>query len=150
MPDGAPPDGPAPALEWTSWPARDEGLRAVLLTLLLAGIVVLLFLAFGQLGWIGAVLLPLSLARYYLPTQYGLSEKGLTLRFLGGTRLRRWESFRRYYAHRIGVHLSPFEAPSPLDPFRGQFVRFRGNRDAVIEILERHGLRKGGKPEPAA
>jgi hypothetical protein len=146
VPDGAPPAGTAaPALEWTSWPARDEGLRSVLLTLLLAAIIALLFLAFGQLGWIGAVLLPLSLARYYLPTRYELGEKGLTLHFLGGCRLRRWDSFRRYYPHRIGVHLSPFEAPSPLDPFRGQFLRFSGNREAVLRALERHGLRKAEK-----
>jgi hypothetical protein len=132
-------------LDWTAWPARDEWPRSLLLTLLPAAVVALSFVGYGHYGWIAIAVLSLVLGPYYLPTRYSLDADTLVTRFAGTTRRRPLSRFRRYYPHRIGVHLSPFESPSPLDPFRGAFLRFRGNRDDVLARLEAAGLRKGAK-----
>ena len=137
---------PAPGvIAWTAWPLRDEGPRAAVKLVALAGIVALFFLVFGQLGWLAAVLLPVSLGKWFLPTAYELRPDALSVRFCGITRRAPWTCFRRFYSHAVGVHLSPFESPSPLDPFRGMFLRFRGNREEVVARLEKAGLKPGAK-----
>ncbi len=137
------------ALAWTAWPLRDEGPRAALKVLTLAGIIALFFLVFGHLGWLAAVLLPASLGKWFLPTAYELRPDAISVRFCGLTTRAPWTRYRRFYAHSIGVHLSPFESPSPLDPFRGLFLRFRGNREAVVTRLEQAGLKRGEKKTSA-
>ena len=141
---------PAPeSLAWTAWPLRDEGPRAAFKIVALAGIVALFFVVFGQLGWLAAVLLPISLGKWFLPTAYELRTDAIAVRFLGVTTRAPWTRYRRFYAHAVGVHLSPFESPSPLDPFRGLFLRFRGNREAVVARLEKAGLKRGEKKTSA-
>lgn len=112
--------------------------------------IALFFVAFGALGWISAVLLPAALAKWFLPTRYELGPEGLAIRFLGITTRAPWSRFRRFYPHSVGVHLSTFEVPSPLDPFRGLFLRFRGNREDVVARLEKAGLKRGEKKTSAA
>ncbi|MCE9584784.1 MAG: hypothetical protein K8T20_20020 [Planctomycetes bacterium] len=142
---------PAPeTLAWSAWPLRDEGWRAVAKVLLVAGLVTLFFLVFGELGWLAAVLLPISLAKWFLPTWYQLGPDGVVVRFVGVSTRAPWARYRRFYAHSVGVHLSTFETPSPLDPFRGLFLRFRGNREAVVARLEQAGLKRGEKKKPVA
>lgn len=150
---------PAPenTLAWSAWPLRDEGLRAVAKVLLVAGLITLFFLVFGELGWLAAILLPLSLSKWFLPTRYALGPDGIAVRFVGVSTRAPWSRYRRFYAHSVGVHLSTFDTPSPLDPFRGLFLRFCGNREAVVERLEQAGLKRGEKkksgvtrPESAA
>lgn len=131
------------ALRWTAWPLRDDGPAAVPKVLFVAAVITLFFAVFGDLGWLAAVLLPLSLAKWFLPTSYELGADDVAVRFLGLTSRAPWSRFRRFYPHRIGVHLSPFEHPSPLDPFRGLFLRYRGNGDAVVARLEQAGLKRG-------
>ena len=140
----------ADSLSWTAWPLRDEGPRAVLKVAVLAGIVALFFLAFGQLGWLAAILLPVSLGKWFLPTSYELRQDAIAVRFCGISTQSPWKRFRRFYAHAVGVHLSPFESPSPLDPFRGLFLRYRGNREAVVARLEQAGLKRGEKKTSAS
>ena len=132
-------------LTWTACPVRDEWPGSLLKVALLAAIVALLFLSFGNLGWIGLALLLLALARYFLPTRYEFTAEGITVTFAGAAKLRKWSACRRYYPHAMGVHISPFEKPSALDPFRGVFLRFHSNREEVIAFLEKAGLRKGEK-----
>ncbi|KAF0244548.1 MAG: hypothetical protein FD180_2437 [Planctomycetota bacterium] len=136
-------------LAWTAWPLRDEGPLAAFKVVALAGIVTLFFLVFGQLGWLAAALLPLSLGKWFLPTAYELRPDAIAVRFCGIATQSPWTRYRRFYAHSVGVHLSPFESPSPLDPFRGLFLRFRGNREAVVARLEQAGLRRGEKKTSA-
>jgi hypothetical protein len=138
------------ALSWTAWPLRDEGPRAVVKLVALAGIVALFFLVFGQLGWLAAILLPVSLGKWFLPTSYELGADAIAVRCCGLTTRLPWTRFRRFYAHKVGVHLSTFESPSPLDPFRGMFLRFRGNREAVVARLERAGLKRGEEKTSAS
>ena len=132
------------SLTWVSHPAADDPLyKFVLLVGLMLGISVGASWAFDQsgellFGVLAFVLLFLSMARFFLPTRYHLTEDGLRVRFLGRKRHRPWSEFRNFYPYRIGVLLTPFPRPSRLDSFRGQFLRFNGNHDEVLEFIARH------------
>lgn len=143
---------PAPAatpgqLAWRSFPLRDDWPRSLLLVAIIAGVSVGIGFSFESAGWGALSLLVLcaALARYLLPTRYVLDDAGVSVAFLGAPRVRPWSDFRAFYPHRDGVHLSPFSRPSPLDPFRGVFLRFAGNREAVVAFVR---ARLGSAPPP--
>jgi hypothetical protein len=77
-------------------------------------------------------------APLYLPAQYRLDDKGVTVRFAGVPSMRRWEHYRNFYPHKRIVHLTTLPRPSALDPFRGHSLCFDGNRDEVLAFLTRH------------
>jgi len=127
-------------LEYRSLPLRDDYPRSLALVAIVLAICIGLAVSFGAAGY-GALaigLLGIMLARYFVPTRYVLDDEGVRARFLGREVARPWSEVRSIYAHRDGVHLSPFERPSTLDPFRGLYVRFAGNREAVLAHCERH------------
>ena len=129
------------SLTWVSHPAADDPFyKPLALISLIVAVSIGASLAFdhASFGILALLVLAISMARYFLPTTYHLSQQGLTMRLLGMKRRRDWGEFRNFYPHAVGVHLSPFARPSRLDPFRGQFLRFRGNRDEVLEFLARH------------
>jgi len=129
------------SLTWISHPAADDPFyKPLALVGLVLGVSIGASLAFAHasFGILAFLFLAVSLARYFLPTSYHLSQEGLTARFLGMERRRDWGEFRNFYPHAVGVHLSPFARPSRLDPFRGQFLRFRGNRDEVLKFIARY------------
>lgn len=76
-----------------------------------------------------------SLAGFFFPTEFQLTETGLVVRSLFGTQERLWTSFRSFYPDRNGVLLSPFPRPSRLENFRGIYVRFDNNREQVLEFV---------------
>jgi len=136
-PDGAVRDVP---IRWRSFPLIDDFPKSALLVALLLAVAVGVAVSLDSigLGVLSLVLLSLSVARYFYPTHYELSEAGLCTRSWLGRATRPWSAFANCYVHDVGVHLSPFGRPSMLDPFRGTFVRFAGNRDAVVEFVRHH------------
>ena len=77
-----------------------------------------------------------SLAGFFFPTEFQLTETGLVVRSLFGTQERPWASFRSFYPDRNGVLLSPFPRPSRLENFRGVYVRFDNNREQVLAFVQ--------------
>ncbi|GIW73249.1 MAG: hypothetical protein KatS3mg102_2791 [Planctomycetota bacterium] len=137
-----------PALAWTSWPVRDDWPRSLVLVAIVLGLAVAVGWSFASAGWgaFAALVLLGALGRYFVPATYRLDAQGLTVRTLGQKRHRRWSEIRAYYPHHDGVFLSPFARPSPLDPFRGLYLRYRSpaDRAAVERFLEAVGVRRGG------
>lgn len=66
------------------------------------------------------------------PVNYEMTEEGLLIRFLGYKNIKRWKDYRNFYPHREGVFLTTMTKPSWLDPFRGNYIYFNNNRDAVL------------------
>jgi hypothetical protein len=130
-------------LTFRSHPVRDDWPRSLALVAIVLGTSAGIAASFDAAAWgaFSAAMLGIMLVRYFVPTEYTLDPTGVRVRFLGTERRRAWADVRGLYAHRDGVHLSPFARPSPLDPFRGTFVRFAGNRDAVLGFCERHARR---------
>ena len=142
----APSVAPAPEsslserISWRSWPLVDDGRRAYALVAIIAGVSLGVGLSFESAPWglFSAVMLLVFTGRYFVPTTYTLDAGGVRARFLGRETRRAWSGVRALYKHADGVHLSPFARPSRLDPFRGLFLRFTGNRDEVLAFCERH------------
>jgi hypothetical protein len=82
----------------------------------------------------------------YLPAQYRLDKDGVNVRFAGTNSFRKWSHYRNYYFHDTGVHLTTMPRPSPLDPFRGHFLRYSGNSDAVKTFITEHMAAWKGQP----
>lgn len=123
-------------LRWRYHPVLEGGGRLLAVIAFLAGIPILFGWLYGPFFVILSLLiLGGSLGTYFLPTDYILYSGGLETRFIGVTRRFAWDQYRSFYPDRNGVLLSPFPAPSRLENFRGLFVRFSGNRDAVLAVV---------------
>jgi hypothetical protein len=116
----------------------DDFPNSILLMLLFVGSLVLIHLAWYELLFTGIaiVVLGISLSRFFFPTRYFLDSKEARIRHLFAERRYPLTRFKNYYAHKSGVYLSSFEKPGFLDPFRGVFLRFHGNRDEVLRFLQ--------------
>jgi hypothetical protein len=125
------------SLRWRVHPLVEQPAKSLALIVILAGILVIVQLSFGEPGWtvVSGVLLFAWLARYFFPTTYECGEEGVRVGFLGFVRERRWGEFRRFEVYRTGIHLSPFAKPNILDNFRGLFMLFHNNRDEVVEFV---------------
>ncbi|RME74604.1 MAG: hypothetical protein D6776_04975 [Planctomycetota bacterium] len=142
--EGAAAEAAAAPVVWTSWPAREQPVRAVALVAIVAAVSAGLGWSFGGLAWsvLSALLLLLAVGRFFVPTHYRIDEQGVQARAFGVTTRRRWSELQAFYPHRDGAFLSPFARPSPLDPFRGLWLRYAGGNRARIEArLAAAGLR---------
>ena len=77
-----------------------------------------------------------SLSSFFLPTQYLLDNDKVRIKFFFTIREKKWGMFRSYYVDKNGVLLSPFEKPSRLENFRGQYIRFDRNKDQVVNFVK--------------
>jgi hypothetical protein len=126
-------------LRWRYHPVREGGGRLVAVIAFLVGVPLLFGWLYGPFFVILALLiLGGSLGTYFLPTNYVFYSGGLETHFIGVTRRFTWDQFRSFYPDRNGVLLSPFPVPSRLENFRGLFVRFNGNSEAVLSIVREH------------
>lgn len=137
-------------LRWRYHPVRDGGWRLAAVIAFLTGVPLLIGWLYGPFFVVLAlVILGGSLGTYFLPTDYVLYAGGLETRFIGVTRRFAWDQFRSFYPDRNGVLLSPFPTPSRLENFRGLFVRFSDNREAVLSVVGQRVMRpespKGAK-----
>ena len=125
-------------IRWVSLPLRDE--RPAKSALLLAIVAATAALAAWQ-GWfyglLAVVLQFILLGPYFLPCRFEISQRGVKKRFFLFSRERPWSQYKRYVSQRDGVFLSTFAAPSRLDSFRGDFVRFSRatDRERVMALV---------------
>lgn len=89
-------------------------------------------------GLLAFVVMLVSLAKFYFPTHYRLSENGVTVRTTTQTLTKNWSAYRSFYPDKNGILLSPFAEPSRLENFRGLFIMFNGNKEQVTEFVKSH------------
>ena len=127
-------------VEWVCHPVRHRPVAAVLVTAFVGVLATGVYLGFGDLflAFLTVAILGASLAPFYLPTRYRITQDGVTVKTPFGTRAKAWDLFRRWQADRHGVLLSPFDAPSRLDRFHGLNLRFDPpDRGRVLDHLRR-------------
>jgi hypothetical protein len=97
---------------------------------------------------LAAALLLGSLTSFYIPSRYSLDAQGASLhRWFIRKRLD-WTRVRSVVDEQGGLFLSPFPLKSRLENFRGMFLPYRDNRQAVIDWVKLHAPEaKGFKPE---
>jgi hypothetical protein len=128
-------------LEWTCHKAKRRPMITLGVTalILLFGIFVYLMTDYSTTFTAFAlVVLFLSLARFYLPIKYRLTDKGITIKSLTQALTREWKVYRTCYPDRNGILLSPFTRPTRLENFRGVFLLFENNADEVTDFVKRH------------
>jgi len=136
---------PTPLLEWSAWPAREKPLFTLGLVLFLLAIWVAVGYIYREAVWVllAVILLLGAVAPFFVITRYRLDEEGVSMKRYVTTMKKRWEELRSYYPDKNGVLVSPFDRPSRLENFRGVYLRFGGNREKVLAVLEQNiGQRK--------
>ena len=120
------------------WPVRDQPLGASLALALAAGAVWLADWATGNglAGVVLGVLLAVTLWRTWLPVKYQLGGGGVEQKVLGFSRRMAWGSIRNYEVRGDGLLLFFDAELSKLSPLRGVYIRWGGQREAVLANLE--------------
>ncbi len=126
-------------LTWVSHPAKARPVVTGLVVIFLTILVALVYSMTTSLVFtvIAAVVLWGSLAQYFLPTRFELTDRGVKVRYTISGVAKEWKLFRSYYVDKNGVLLSPFVRPSRLENFRGLYVRFAGNKDDVMAVVSK-------------
>lgn len=126
------------ALRWTSHPARrrPDQLALVAAVVLLSAWAIMVSLGSGYLALLGAILLLLAIAPFWMPTHYCLDDDGVEERRWPRRRYRRWSELRRVQIGPGAALVSPFERAHRLERFRGLMIYFDGGpRDAIVAAL---------------
>ncbi|UCC44186.1 MAG: hypothetical protein JSU65_13910 [Candidatus Zixiibacteriota bacterium] len=126
-------------LEWTTHPVKKRPVVALLVSLFIALVVVVVYYSTGTLlfALLGLVVLVASVARFYFPTTYRLSDCGVAVKTVTQTIKKDWLVYRSCYPDKNGILLSPFVQPSRLENFRGIYLIFEDNRDEVVEFVRK-------------
>ena len=131
-------------LGWTCHPVKRRPLVSVLATLFILLVSAMIHYATGSKGFalLGLVILLASLAKFYFPTTYRLSDKRIMVKTTTQTLYKDWSVYRSCYRDKNGILLSTFAEPSRLENFRGLYIMFSDNGDAVTAFVKK---RLGGR-----
>lgn len=132
-----PPNQPADIC-WRVHPIRKYHQRTFLFFLVLVVTLGAIWVGTHSLFWIvfAALVLILAARQFFLPTSYKLDAEGVEIQFLFYRRYKPWKNLRSYYRDKNGVLLSPFPTRSRLENFRGMYLIFNDNADAVLEFIQ--------------
>lgn len=124
-------------IEWVSFPAVENHRKTTIATIFIIGLSTLLYFLYGPIyGFLSILFLGFSLLPYYTPTTYRLNEDRIEVKKVFYTIKKSWSNFRSFYPDKNGVLLSPFPIPTRLENFRGIYIRFRGNGEEVLSVVE--------------
>ena len=128
------------AIQWSCHPVKHRPLVSVGIVLLVLLIVFMTYNTTGSVffGLLACIVMFVSLARFFLPTHYRMSDKGVTVKTTTQTISKNWTEYRSFYPDKNGVLLSPFAEPSRLENFRGIYIMFNNNRVEVTEFVKSH------------
>jgi len=133
-------------LRWKCHPVMRRPLVSVSVTLFITLVGVIVQYATNSHGFtvLALVILFASLAKFYFPTEYIISDKNLKIKTTTQTLVKKWSMYRTYYPDKHGILLSPFSRPSRLENFRGLYIMFENNRDEVTTFVKE----RIGRPDP--
>ena len=131
-------DNEGVVLEWTTHPMKRKPLVALVVTLFIILIAVLVYITtISKLfTLLTLIVLFASLAKFYLPTRYRLSDKGVAVKTTTQTIYKSWDVYRSCYPDKNGILLSPFFEPTRMENFRGIYLIFAENKDEVTAFVE--------------
>ena len=130
---------PAPrSVTVVNWPLRDGGVRAWLMLILLgaaaamAGMVV----QSGLMGGLCFAALALAAWRLWIPVTFEFRSRGVLYRVLGVSRRIPWTRIVRLEVRRDALLLFGEDDPSQLAVLRSLYIRFNGQRDAIMAVVD--------------
>lgn len=97
----------------------------------------------GLFGWVlfqnvllalvGIVVILASTTEFWLPLRYTVDAKGAKVRSGISVTAIDWEDVKRVTLSEDGLKISPLAAPGRTAVFRGVYLRFGDNREAVVD-----------------
>jgi hypothetical protein len=124
-------------LRWSVLPAKKSPKKTWAVVIFLSVFLAVVYFLYGAFAVVlGALLLVLSLLPFFLRTKYEFNEDGLMVKKPYSRVKKEWSQFRSYYPDKNGVLLSPFAKPSRLENFRGVYIMFGDQKEAVLEFIE--------------
>ena len=125
--------------EWRIHPLRDDPRRAVLFLIAVCMTLAAVWWSFRSPGWVvlAAVLVGGSLQRFWLVTEYRLSDDELEFRRLFVRMTRRLSDFKRVDFEAHGAFLSPFAVPGRLEHYRGLYIPYPPDPEPFRVFLKR-------------
>lgn len=136
-------------IAWSVHPVRRKPWVSVLVTVFIAAVgASVQSLMDSEFFTILALLIMLaSLAKFYFPTNYKMSDRGVTVKTTTQTLFKEWKIYRSCYPDKKGLLLSPFVQPTRLENFRGLYVMFEGNGDEVTDFAQER-IRRAHEAKP--
>lgn len=130
---------PAP-VEFTTWPVRDEGLRAVpMLSVMLVVLVAVVIVAGWLAACVAALVLFLAAWRFFLPVRVEIKETGVFQTVLGHRRRIAWETVGHCDVCRHGILLTPDRRHTgPLEALRGIYIDWGSRQEEVLPAVLFH------------
>lgn len=125
-------------LEWVCHPAKKNLRVTTLVSIFILVLITVVYYAtdysimFAALAFL---ILFGSLASFYFPTAYLLTEDEIIIKTKMQRLTKKWTQYRSFYPDKNGVLLSPFLRPSRLENFRGLYIKFWFNRDEVLAFV---------------
>lgn len=126
-------------MEWQVHLLREDIKKLLLVVPVVAASLFTAYALFGSPVFMAVVvfLFASSLSGYLFPVHYTLTRTGACVRTLTGRNFVPWTRVKKYYLDENGIKLSTLPAPGRLEAYRGVYLRFGGNRDAVVEAVRR-------------
>ncbi len=125
---------------WRVHPARENIFKTVAVSffILLIGVLSALFMEHFFYFFFAVGVLFLGLGSFFLPTTFGVDEKGVIKKIAGQKWGKTWGFFKRYKVHEDGIFLSPIPHKSVLDRFQGWFLPTddKSIKDFVLKMME--------------
>ncbi len=127
-----------PVLEWRVHLLRQrpEYAGRAITMILLGGLVAGALLQSLWLGVLATAMLWMATREYWLPLKFRIDAEGASLRYFGASYQITWDRVAYCMMDTDGVKLSSAPPRSCLQPFRGVYLRYADNRDAVMRAIE--------------
>lgn len=135
---------PGAVLEWRCHPVKRRPSVSIAVSLFIIVVAMAVFYSTDSRAFtvLALVVMLGSLAKFYFPTSYQLTDEAIRVKTTTTTIIKSWSQYRSFYPDKNGVLLSPFAEPSRLENFRGLYLMFSDNRDEVIAFVQTHFGRK--------
>ncbi len=95
---------------------------------------------------VASFLLLLSLTSFFLPTCYSISSEGIEVKRWFYKRNFAWSRVRSATAEKSGIFISPFPVRTRLENFRGVYLIYNDNMQAVIDGIRSFAPNLAGLP----
>lgn len=122
---------------WRAHPARERPLTAIMAGVCVFALALSVYAFSGTTAWavVSAVVLCLSLSRFFFATHYEADADAITMRASFGRRRLVWSEIRRAEFGPRGAWLSPLGRRSWREARRGIHVLFGARREEVLAQL---------------
>ncbi|MBE3590159.1 MAG: hypothetical protein IMW98_04980 [Firmicutes bacterium] len=139
---------PPERLSWTVHPFMERPLVSLAVLAAMAVSWAFGHYLLGPAGLLVAVLGTVSpLAHYLFPNEYTLTDEGVSVRVVLPSGVKPWDRFIGYTVYPDGVLLAYDPSVLRNRIHKGVFLRFAGNREAVLAFVRRRLGEGDGAPQ---